>query len=215
MKNLLSPLFIITSLFSCSDNNLPFFEPSKKNETTETSIDEELPFLGRETVEGKYKVPNFIGVTQSGDTITQESLKGNAYIAEFFYVSCPSICPLVKTQLLKMYKDDRFKNLKFISFTLAPEQDTPTVLKKYASDLEVNTNQWTFVNVDFEQVYKLANGYLVAAIPEKTEDGEIPHDGRIVLIDEQGHLRATCRATDKTQIKLFKQQVANYISQQK
>lgn len=216
MYKLILALLTVIGLSACSQTQLPFFEPSNNSEATNSTIaDKELPFLGRETTEGKYKVPGFVGITQSGDTITQNTLKGHPYIAEFFYVSCPSICPLVKSQLLKMYKDETFKNLKFVSFTLAPTQDTPAVLKKYANDLEVNTDQWVFVNVDFDQVYTLANGYLVAALPEKTEDGEIPHDGRIVLIDEEGHLRATCRATDKEQIELFKQQVANYISHHK
>ena len=170
----------------------------------------ELPFLGQETVEGKYEVPEFNGMTQNGTSITQAELKGKPYIAEFFYVSCPSICPLVKSNLVKMYKDSDFSNLNFVSFTLAPEQDTPQVLKQYASDLGVLSEQWTFVNVDFEEIYKLANGYLIAAVPERTEENEIPHDGRIVLVDENGHLRATCQATDIKELERFKKQVKNY-----
>ena len=75
------------------------------------------------------------------------------------------------------------------------------------------SNQWTFVNVNFEEIYKLANGYLIAALPERTSDGEIPHDGRIVLIDENGHLRATCQATDIKEVEKFKSQVKNYLEQ--
>jgi protein SCO1/2 len=212
MKNIFYFL-LFTSLISCSDKKLPFFEPFQNEE--ETTIDKDLPFLGRETIDGKYKVPNFVGLTQSGDTLTQDDLKGKPYIAEFFYVSCPSICPLVKSQLLKMYNKKEFVNLAFVSFTLAPNQDTPKVLRKYATDLEVDTKRWTFVNVNFDEIYDLANGYLIAAVSERNEDGEIPHDGRIVLVDEEGHLRATCRATDKEQIALFKKQVINYIEQKK
>jgi protein SCO1/2 len=177
------------------------------------SSKDELPFLGQATKQGKYKVPEFIGLTHNGDTITQQDLKGKPYIAEFFYVSCPSICPIVKSNLIKMYHEDGFHDLKFVSFTLAPEQDTPQVLKQYATDLEVLSNQWTFVNVNFEEIYKLANGYLIAALPERTSDGEIPHDGRIVLIDENGHLRATCQATDIKEVEKFKSQVKNYLEQ--
>jgi protein SCO1/2 len=171
----------------------------------------ELPYLGNETEEGKYKVPEFTGTTTEGKTLTQLDLKGQPYIAEFFYVSCPSICPLVKSNLVKMYKEESFSNLKFVSFTLAPEQDTPKVLKQYASDLNVLSDQWTFVNVNFEEIYKLANGYLIAALPERDSNGDIPHDGRIVLVDEDGHLRATCQATDKKEMEKFKETVTSYL----
>ena len=206
MKNIF--YLVIIGLFSCGDANLPFYEPADASLAKKVT----LPFLGRETVEGKYKVPNFTGTTQFDDTLTQSGLKGKPYVAEFFYVSCPSICPLVKSQLIKMYKDDEFADLKFVSFTLAPEQDTPKILKQYASDLEVLSKRWLFVNVDFEEIYQLANGYLIAAVAERTDDGEIPHDGRIVLVDENGHLRATCQATDKEAVKKFKKQVQSYLN---
>tara|TARA_B100000809_G_scaffold199477_1_gene199477 strand:- start:591 stop:1184 length:594 start_codon:yes stop_codon:yes gene_type:complete len=192
MKNFIY-LTIIVTAFSCGSSKI------------------DLPFIGQETVQGKYQVPNFVGITQNGDTLCQKDLKGQPYVAEFFYVSCPSICPLVKSNLIKMYNEDDFSSLKFVSFTLAPEQDTPQVLQQYASDLGVLSDQWTFVNVNFEEIYKLANGYLIAAVPEKTEDGEIPHDGRIVLVDENGHLRATCQATDIKELENFKKQVKNYL----
>ncbi len=207
MKNFF--YLLILGLFSCSDGNLPFYEPSNNDKALKNV---ELPFLGRETIEGKYKVPDFNGITHLNDSLTQVDLKGKPYVAEFFYVSCPSICPLVKSQLIKIYKDEAFSKLRFVSFTLAPEQDTPKVLKQYATDLEILSDRWTFVNVDFEEIYKLANGYLIAAVPERTDDGEIPHDGRIVLVDENGHLRATCQATDREAVKKFKVQVKNYLN---
>ena len=132
---------------------------------------------------------------------------------EFFYVSCPSVCPIVKSHLVKLYNDPAFSEVNFISFSLAPEYDTPAVLNQYATDLGVNDGRWTFVNVPFKDVYKLANSYLVAAVPERTEDGEIQHDGRIVLIDANGHIRATCKATEQDEVEKFKENVKIYLSQ--
>lgn len=211
MKKILVALATVIGVLSCGGNGeLPFYEPS--NEEEQKVKQEELPFLGRATEKGEYQVAGFVGVTQDGDTINQNRLKGKAYVAEFFYVSCPDVCPLVKSQLVKMYHDEEsFSEMNYVSFTLAPNQDTPLVLKKYAEDLGVDTKRWTFVNCEFRDVYILANSYLVAAVPERTENGEIQHDGRIVLVDGEGHLRATCKATDKKAMEMFKDQVRQFL----
>jgi protein SCO1/2 len=179
------------------------------------SQEKEFPCMGiAQKGQQCYSVAHFEGSDQKGNRFTSQDLLGKPYLVEFFYVSCPSICPIVKSHLVKLYNDDDFVEIDFVSFTLAPEFDSPKILNQYASDLGVNDGSWTFVNVPFKEVYPLANSYLVAALPERTADGEIEHDGRIVLIDAQGHIRATCKATEAENVAKFKDDVKTFLAQQ-
>lgn len=171
----------------------------------------ELPYFTME--DGVKRVPgDFIGVNQEGDTVSQKDLLGKPYIVEFFYVSCPTICPVVKSRLVSMYEDERFNKLNFVSFTLAPDFDSVSVLKKYGDDLGISVDRWQLINVPFTQVYDLSKSYLVAAVEERTEDGEIEHDGRIVLIDSEGYMRAQCKATQLDELEKFKDQVDSFLN---
>ena len=171
-----------------------------------------LPYFTLE--DGSKRVPSsFIGVNQVGDTVSQNDLLGKPYIVEFFYVNCPTICPVVKSRLVDIYEDDDFSKLNFVSFTLAPDFDTVAVLRDHADRLGISVDRWQLINVPFDKVYNLSHSYLVGAVKERNIDGEIDHDGRIILIDADGFMRAQCKATDDEDLMIFKEKVSRFLNE--
>jgi len=154
-----------------------------------------LPYIGPEKIINgdtlKHSIPAFKFVNQNQDTVTNQSLNGNIYVADFFFTSCPSICPKVKTEMLKIY--DEFidePGFKMISYTLDPKRDTPQKLKTYAENLDVETNKWMFLTGNQDDLMDLSNkGYFVAAEEDDGAPGGFNHSGRIMLIDKKGHIR--------------------------
>jgi protein SCO1 len=148
----------------------------------------ELPILGEKkaitkTTNGKevtdtvyFQIPDFQFVNQDSQVVTQDDYKGKIYVADFFFTSCPTICPVMKTQMLRLHK--RFKNnadVKILSHTIDPRHDTVGVLKDYASRLQVDSKQWNFVTGNREVLIHAQKGYLVSALEDKDAAGGFVH----------------------------------------
>lgn len=138
------------------------------------------------------KVPDFSFVNQNGDTVTNRDYLGKVYVIEFFFTTCPSICPIMNRNLVEVQKEfsDK-KHFGVASFTIDPEHDTPAVLKQYAENYGISSPNWNFLTGDREAVYELANrGFGIYA----SEDGNIPggfaHSGLFALIDKEGYVRS-------------------------
>ena len=173
-----------------------------------------LPIFGSrepvtKTVDGKLvtdtiyqTVPKFKFVNQYGDSISNKSLDGDIYVADFFFTTCPSICPVMHRNMLKVY--DTFKSLgdfKIISHTIDPKHDSVPVLKKYADKLGVTGNTWWFLQGKKEDTYDIAEkNYLVAVKKDSTVAGGYVHAGYFVLIDKQKRVRGAYDGTDPKQV---------------
>lgn len=150
---------------------------------------------GKETIDTVYHtIPPFKFVNQYGDTITEAAVKGKIYVADFFFTSCPTICPVMKRQMLRVYQ--KFKDapdVVFLSHSIDPDHDTPAVLKKYATELGVTGQQWQFLTGNRKAIYGISSSYLVAQTPgeDSTVAGGFVHDGTFILIDKEGRVRAT------------------------
>ncbi len=140
----------------------------------------------------KAKAPSFKFIDQNGDTITNEDYKNMVYVVEFFYTSCPTICPIMNQNLIAV--SQTFKgNKKFgiASFTIDPEYDTPKVLKEYAEKHGITNPNWHFLTGNRSKIYKLARqGFKLNALKDPAEPGGILHDGMFVLIDKNGYIRS-------------------------
>src|SRR5210317_2292735 len=127
----------------------------------------ELPILGRKDIQGTdtifHSIPDFQFMDQDSNLVTNSDLEDYVYLSDFFFTSCPSICPKVKKQMLKIYKkygsDDR---VKLISHTIDPVRDTPEKLKRYSSELGVDNNKWIFLTGSKDSLLEMANEYFVA-----------------------------------------------------
>ena len=136
-------------------------------------------------------------MNQDSVVVSQSKLSETIYVADFFYTSCPSICPTMAQQLLKVH--DKWKNdtrFKIVSFSLDPDYDTPSRLKEYAFNLGIDTKQWMFLNGKKDLVYQLAEGYFTAAVEDKKVPGGILHSGKLILIDKEGHIRGFYDGTE-------------------
>ncbi|MGB7786959.1 MAG: SCO family protein [Salinimicrobium sp.] len=138
------------------------------------------------------KVPPFEFVDQHGDTITNEDYKGKIYVVEFFFSTCPSICPIMKENLLEVQKE--FKNEEafgIASFSIDPTHDTPQVLQEYAEDNGIEHPNWHLLTGKGTEVYDLANsGFNIYAGEDANVPGGFAHSGYFALVDKEGYIRS-------------------------
>ncbi|ALM21234.1 photosynthetic protein synthase II [Nonlabens sp. MIC269] len=139
-------------------------------------------------------------VNQNGDTITEKDYEGKIYVADFFFTTCPTICP-VMTKNMKLVQDE-FKNNKdvmILSHSVTPERDSIPVLKEYALKKGVIDEKWNLVTGDRKQIYDLARkSYMAVKQPKYGDEYAMVHTENFLLIDKQGRLRG--RSYDGTSI---------------
>ncbi|WP_278034818.1 SCO family protein [Flavobacterium nitratireducens] len=137
--------------------------------------------------------PKFELTNQNGEKITNDTYKGKVYVLEFFFTTCPSICPKMNQSMLIIEKKF-FGNPNFgiVSITIDPVHDTPAVLKSHAVLLGVKSSNWNFLTGDRQTIFDLANkGYNLYAGENSKVNGGFEHSGMFALIDKNGNIR--CR----------------------
>lgn len=173
--------------------------------------EKKLPILGEKEVKGSDTVYHTIGpfrfVDQDSSMITNETVKGKIYVADFFFTSCRTICPVMKTQMLRVYesvKDD--PEVVLISHTIDPEYDTVGLLHDYANRLGVETDKWHFLTGNKDSIYYVAQtGYFATAMEDSDEPGGFIHSGAFLLIDKKGRIRGKYDGTSDEDVnKLLK-----------
>lgn len=145
-------------------------------------------------------IPDFKTVNQYGDSISSKSLSGKIYVADFFFTTCPSICPIMHRNMLNVYnayKND--KDIKIISYTIDPKHDSVNVLKSYADKLGIASNSWWLLQGKKEEIYKLSESYLVSK-PQEDAKQLFIHDGYFILVDKQKRIRGTYDGTVPDQV---------------
>jgi protein SCO1/2 len=160
-----------------------------------------LPILGNRDISTKVvngqtvtdtiypTIPQFKTVNQYGDSIKSISLDDNIYVADFFFTTCPSICPIMHRNMLKVYEElKEMPDLKIISYTIDPKHDSAAVLKNYANKLGIEGNRWWLLQGKKEEIYQLASSYLVTSPAEDAKEKFI-HDGYFILVDKQKRIR--------------------------
>lgn len=167
-----------------------------------------LPILGnRDVVDGDtiyHKIPDFSFTDQDGNTITNATFKDKIYVVDFFFTSCPSICPTVTRQMLRIYEEFAEEDrVKLLAHTIDVRHDSVPVLKKYADKIHVSSDKWHFVTGDEEEIYKMADDYFIAAQKDPDAPGGFDHSGRIILVDQNRHVRAFCEGTDPDDVTEF------------
>ena len=137
--------------------------------------------------------PRFELTNQDGKIVTDQDYLGKVYVLEFFFSTCPTICPKMNQNMLKL-QDEFGKNENFgiASITINPENDTPEVLKEHAKHLGVTMNSWNMLTGDRNYIYDLSNkGFNLYAKENKNVSGGFEHSGLFALIDKEGNIR--CR----------------------
>lgn len=138
------------------------------------------------------KVPEFLFLNQDSLYISNEDYLGKVYVVEFFFSRCPSICPIMNKNMKILY--DRFgerDDFGIASFTIDPEHDTPSTLKKYAQGYVDKSPSWNFLTGDKATTYELANtGFNIFASINPAVAGGFEHQGYFALIDKNGYIRS-------------------------
>ncbi len=169
-----------------------------------------LPILGRheyiETPNGTdtvyHTIKPFQFVDQDSNLVNNDTYKGKIYVADFFFTSCPSICPVMKTQMLRVYEayhdNDR---VMFLSHTIDPEYDNVKRLHDYAQRLGVSSAKWHFVTGNQDAIYDMAQtSYYVATRENPKAPGGYEHSGAFILVDGQGHIRGVYNGTEQESV---------------
>ena len=140
----------------------------------------------------KRKVPPFALLNQDSMLITDRDYLGKVYVAEFFFTTCPTICPIMNKNLVQLQEEFRqFEDFGVASFTINPQYDTPRVLKEYAETYGVTDMDWHLLTGDAEQIYELANaGFNIFAQEMPDVPGGFEHSGLFALIDRDGYIRS-------------------------
>lgn len=140
----------------------------------------------------KRKVPSFQFINQDSLLISDKDYIGKVYVVEFFFTSCPSICPIMTENLVELqnyFKDQ--PDFGVASFTITPEYDTPSVLKRYAGKYNITDIDWHLLTGNKEAVYDLANsGFNIFAAEMPDAPGGFEHSGLFALVDRQGYIRS-------------------------
>lgn len=185
------------TLFSCTE--------SKCNEKTRV-----LPIVGNydieyKTVDGKEvgdtiypKVPGFAYLNQDSVMVDSKSMKGKVWIADFFFTSCPTICPPMTSQMkrLNIMTKDLAKHVQFMSFSIDPETDTPKQFRDYIKEHGIDAKNWSFFTGDEEATYELAHDFFhVGAQRNEDAEGGFEHNDTFVLIDKEGYVRGLYEGT--------------------
>ncbi|WP_299115811.1 SCO family protein [uncultured Winogradskyella sp.] len=138
------------------------------------------------------KVPVFSFTNQDGKTITNADYLGKVYVVEFFFTTCPTICPIMNRNLIEVQNNFKnFENFGVASFTINPDIDTPEVLKSYAASYGITNPNWHLMTGKEADIYTLANeGFNLYTSRNETVEGGFEHSGNFALIDKEGYIRS-------------------------
>jgi protein SCO1 len=173
---------------------------------------EQLPIFGnRNVVNGDTvfaSIPNFSFIDQDSQVVNNATFEGKAYVVDFFFIHCPTICPKVKAQAKRVY--ERYKSedrLLMLSHTIDTKHDTVAALRNYANKLGIETNKWHLVTGDHDAIYAIADDYFSVAKEDSDAPGGFDHSGLLILVDDQRRVRASADGTDPSSIEPFFEKV--------
>ena len=167
---------------------------------------ERLPVLGNTVYEENdtiyHTIQDFQLVDQDSSIVTNETFNDKIYVADFFFTSCPTICPKMKAQMLRVYgKFEDNPEVAILSHTIDPTYDTVALLKDYAERLGVSSDKWKFVTGDQDDIYDLAEkSYMSIADEDADAPGGYIHSGAFLLVDKNRRIRGFYDGTVPEQV---------------
>ena len=186
----LIPIIVIAACSSPSANNnsLPVLGHRYYDETTQDTV--------------YHTVADFTFVNQDSATVTPETFEDKIYVTDFFFTSCPTICPVMKKQMLRVYEEfEDNDEVAILSHTIDPEYDTVALLHDYAERLGVAAPAWQFVTGEKDSIYRIAlNSYMVTTAEEEEAPGGFIHSGAFILVDKDRRIRGMYDGTVPEQV---------------
>lgn len=167
----------------------------------------ELPVLGTMT-------EDFSLYNQDNEKVTADIFKDKVYVTDFFFTTCPSICPIMKRQMMRVYKafKDHPRVLLF-SHTIDPEHDTVEVLRNFADGLGIETSKWQMVTGPQDDIFAMAKHYMLGALKNDDVPGGYIHSGSFVLVDEKKRIRGYYTGTDSEDVDTLIADLKEYLGE--
>jgi protein SCO1/2 len=154
-----------------------------------------LTYLDESGEMQKRTAPAFTFTDQNGEDFSSADLLGKIYVVDFFFTSCPSICPIMTANMTKIHERfAHYDDLHIVSLTVDPKRDTPAVLKEYAVNRRIDSPKWHFLTGEKDSLYSVAYKFLSSAMEDDSAPGGFLHTEYFVLVDKEGFLR--CREDD-------------------
>ncbi|NJC27574.1 SCO family protein [Neolewinella antarctica] len=192
---------------SVEDDGQPFFYKRHAQDADGNYLKDSLTYPGNQPrdADGTLRpepVRDWTFVDQLDRPISNTDLRGKVHIVDFFFTACPTICPKVKGQMLRIeeeFADD--PDFALVSFTVDPKRDTPERMKDYATKLGItDMDRWRFVHGDKFEIYDLDAEYLSIAEENANAPGGFDHSGYIVLVDRDGFVRSYASGLDPAEV---------------
>lgn len=173
--------------------SLPIYSPRDINPEL---VDSTVQHIGND-----HKIDDFAFTNQNGKVITQKDYENTIYVADFFFTTCPTICPKMTNNMV--WLQNQLKNnpeVKLLSFSVTPDIDTPEVLKKYAIEKGVDDSRWNLVTGDKSAIYYLARkSYLAVKTGKPEEMYDMVHTENFILVDKNKRIRGFYDGTNLDQ----------------
>ncbi len=188
---LLILLLVFVGIYTLiNKKSLPIITPRDVNEEL---VDSTISHKGY-----NHKIAPFSFINQNGDTITEKDYEGKIYVADFFFTTCQTICPKMTTNMAWLQEKVKDNNqVKLLSHSVFPDEDTVSELKKYAIKNGVIDSKWNLVTGEKKEIYKIARqSYLIVKTGSVSEMYDMVHTENFALIDKKGRIRGFYNGTN-------------------
>jgi protein SCO1/2 len=177
---------------------LPFINPI---DISEEMVDPELLRVGY-----GHKIGDFSFLDQNGNTVTQNDVKGKVFVAEYFFTTCQTICPVMNKQMQRVHEAYRKNDeVNILSFTVNPEIDTVEQMKRYADEHKADGKKWHFLTGEKDKLYELARKSFFVLKPAESQNlgdvgSDFIHTNNFVLVDQKMRIRGYYDGTNKKEV---------------
>ncbi len=202
-------LFLIVFFIVGVTISYQYLKPSEKKklpvinpiDISEEMVDPELLRIGY-----GHKIGDFSFLDQNGKTITQRDVKGKVFVAEYFFTTCQTICPIMNKQMQRVHEAYRKNNqVNILSFTVNPEIDTVEQMKRYADEHKADAKQWHFLTGEKDKLYELARKSFFVLKPAESQNlgdvgSDFIHTNNFVLVDQEMRIRGYYDGTNPKEV---------------
>lgn len=189
-------IFLFLKGFGKNEYDLPvFFQNGVDNPFQECPV----------TDTTQHYIPEFAFTNQEGKSVGRAEMEGKITIVDFFFTSCPSICPVMSKEMERvndMFRDE--PNVQIMSISIDPEYDTPAILKEYAYEHNAIPGKWHFLSGPKDETYRLARcGFVIPTIDGNGVPDDFVHTDKFILVDELGRIRGYYSGTNREDVDLL------------
>ncbi|MBI3135799.1 MAG: SCO family protein [Bacteroidetes bacterium] len=212
MKNSVLSILSILLLAACGSN------------TAETTVTPPpvvpLPYLGQHEFDGAdtlyHTIPPYTLLAHDSSEFTNDRVAGKIHVVNFFFTSCPSICPAMIEQVKRLQgMTSDIEEIMFLSHTVDPKRDTIPKLQAYIAERNLDTHNWFFLYGDKDYVYDLGmNGYILNAMEDEKAEGGFLHSEHLVLVDREGHIRGMYVGTETAQVDQLEKDIRKLLKEE-